>query len=327
MPDANAPEATGEPDGALDLAAVVAEIEAEARARRRSGRYPPAFERELGELFARFAPPEASGDLGALIDAAEEHGLIEPFIPVESQKPAGRIVKQGFARALGWYHTWLTQEISQFAGSSVRALRVVADRLAAIERRLGDADARDLELAGLAPVAPAPAIIELVRRRLAGVTGRVVVARAGRGQLVVALRADGVDVYGTEPDAATRDAADDEFGISLLPDEPYAHLGSVGRGALAAAVLLGSDVDAAPAGSRIALLRRAITRIRDEGVLLVVATERDAYPEREPIAADLAAAPPFGAPTWEHLLVAAGLDDITVEAGERQLLITARRRG
>lgn len=296
----------------VDLDTVIREIEADARARRRSGVYPPAFERELDELFARFAPPAASGDLDALIDSAEEHGLIEPFIPVESQKPAGRVVKQGFAKALGWYHTWLTQEISQFAGAAVRALRVAADRLAAIERRLGNADEHAALLAVLPFVPPEPRVRARVVDRLRAQPGRVLVARAGDGQVVVDLRAAGLDAYGVEPDADAREVAD-ELGVDLLPDDVASHLEAVSVAGLGAVVLAGPDVDAAPVGARIALLRTALGRLADGGVLVVVGTQAAALRQGQPIVADLAAAPPFTAPTWSAILTRLGASAVDVE--------------
>ena len=44
-------------DQPLDLDRLRREIDAEVRARRASGAYPPGFERELDAVFARYAPP------------------------------------------------------------------------------------------------------------------------------------------------------------------------------------------------------------------------------------------------------------------------------
>jgi hypothetical protein len=309
----------------IDLEVVRREIEADARERRRSGVYPPGFEEELAELFARFSPAAASGDLGALIDDAEEHGLIEPFIPIESQKPAGRFVKQGFAKALGWYHTWLTQEISQFAGASVRALRVTADKLAAIERRLGHADRHAALLAEVAFDGPSDHEVSIVLEHLARVRGRTLVARGGDGRLVAALVARGCDVYGIEPDAGLRDRAEN-LGVDLLPDDTDRHLSGVRSGTLGAVVLIGPDVDATSVGSRLELIERALRALGVGGLLVIVATRPDAYQRRQPIGSDLGAARPFGGSTWRTLLQRAGAPSIEEFAvAEEMLLIVARR--
>ena len=76
----------------LDLDRLRHEIDAEVRARRASGDYPPGFERELDAIFARYAPPAASDDIEVLIDEAEEAAGIELAIPTESDKRGGAIV-------------------------------------------------------------------------------------------------------------------------------------------------------------------------------------------------------------------------------------------
>jgi hypothetical protein len=305
----------------LDLDSLVREIERDARERRRSGAYPPGFDAELDELFARFAPPAASGDLRALVDEAEEHGLIEPFIPVESQKPAGRYVKRGFAKALGWYHTWLTQEISQFAGAAVRALRVVADRLAAIERRLGDAAELERVLLRLPCAPPPPEAVAAVAAALAGCRGRVFVGRAASGELVHGLTGARIDAYGVEPNPELRERAE-ALDLDLLPDDVASHLDTVARGALAAIVLAGPDVDAMPAGRRLALLAHARSRLQPAAPLVVVATAPDRYREREPVAADLAAAGPFAAATWVHVLRDAGYTECVARRAADAIVAT-----
>ncbi len=311
----------------IDLEVVLREIEADARERRRSGVYPPGFEEELADLFARFSPPAASGDLGALIDDAEEHGLIEPFIPVESQKPAGRYVKQGFAKALGWYHTWLTQEISQFAGASVRAMRVTADRLAAIERRLGHADRHAALLAEIPFESPTAdevaAIVGAVQRR-GGAAGRVLVARGGAGSVVAALTAGGFDAYGIEPDAQARDRAE-ALGVDLLPDDTERHLSAVRPATLGVVILMGPDVDATSVGARVARLDQVRRALHEEGTLVVATTLADEFARRQPVVADFAAAGPFGGATWRVLLERWGATSVDLEVSGEMLLIVARR--
>ena len=310
-----------EVDDGIDLIAVVREIEQDARERRRSGEYSVALERELDELFTRFAPPTVSGDLRALIDNAEEHGLIEPFIPVDSQKPAGRYVKQGFAKALGWYHTWLTQEISQFAGATVRALRVGADRIEAVERRLGDLEAHRLLTEALIVAEPDDALCDEIGQRLTTVGSRVLVARAESGRLVAALRAAGVDAYGIEPSRARRDEAD-AIGVDLLADDLRSHLDTLAPDALGGVVLRGADVDADSIGARVFFVQRALIAVAPTGRLVVVGTrpDRAAATFRE-----LALAPQLSIASWSALLTHAGA--VVEESFERSdhIVVIARR--
>jgi hypothetical protein len=82
---------------ALDLDRLRREIDAEVRARRASGAYPPGFERELDAVFARYAPPAASDDIELVTDQAEEAAGIELAIPTASEKRGGALVKQALA--------------------------------------------------------------------------------------------------------------------------------------------------------------------------------------------------------------------------------------
>ncbi len=308
-------------DDGIDLAAVVREIEQDARERRRSGEYSIALERELEELFTRFAPPTVSGDLRALIDNAEEHGLIEPFIPVESEKPAGRYVKQGFAKALGWYHTWLTQEISQFAGAAVRALRVGADRIEAVEQRLGDLHTHRRLTETLIVAEPDDVTCHEIAQQLAAVRSRVLVARADSGSIVAALRAVGVDAYGIEPSRARRDEAD-AAGVDLLADDLGSHLDTVAPGALGAVVLRGTDMDADSIGARIGFVQRALTALAPSGRLVVVGTRPD---RASATLRELALAPPLSLASWSTVLAHAGA--VVEESFERSdhVVVIARR--
>src|SRR3954451_1091505 len=115
---------TGNPP--LDFERLRHEIDAEVRARRASGEYPPGFERELDAVFARYAPPAASDDIETGTDEAEEAAGIGLAIPTASEKRGGVIVKRVLAKIFGWYHAFLVQQIVNFAGWVVNALRVPA---------------------------------------------------------------------------------------------------------------------------------------------------------------------------------------------------------
>ena len=99
-------------DDDIDFHKLAAEIEAEVRARRAAGEYPPGFERELDRMFDRFAPPEVSNDFDAALERAEDQVIVEPIIPVASRSPVLGVVKRVMSKLIGWYHVWLTQQIS-----------------------------------------------------------------------------------------------------------------------------------------------------------------------------------------------------------------------
>ncbi|MDP9332822.1 MAG: hypothetical protein M3Q30_05890, partial [Actinomycetota bacterium] len=74
-------------DDYVDIHKLAAEIEAEVRARRAAGEYPPGFERELDRLFDRFAPAEVSNDFDAALERSEDLVIVDPVIPIASRSP------------------------------------------------------------------------------------------------------------------------------------------------------------------------------------------------------------------------------------------------
>ena len=306
-----------------ELDQVRREIEQEVRARRAAGAYPPGFERELDELFARFAPPAASGDFDAVLDQAEEAASISPVIPTDSQKPAGAYVKKGLGKAIGWYHAWMVQQVVGFAGSTVRAVRILGRRVRAVEGQLGDAR---YALDSLADVAPRPlddAAIGAVVQTLTGVRGRVLVAESGDGALLRALVAAGIDAYACEPRAGLVADQRDE-GLEVRAEDARFHLAAVGAGELAAVVLAGC-VERLASGALVAIGELAASRVGDDGVVVVVSLAPEAFVAADPVAADLAPGRPLHAATWVHLLQRQGLSAEVIDGGRTDAVIVARR--
>ena len=125
-------------DEHVDIHKLAAEIEAEVRARRAAGEYPPGFERELDQLFDRFAPPEVSNDFDAALERAEDLVIVDPVIPVASNSPVLGVVKRVMSKLIGWYHVWLAQQISGLATAINTALRLLGGRVVELEHVTGD---------------------------------------------------------------------------------------------------------------------------------------------------------------------------------------------
>src|SRR5689334_9103049 len=122
----------------VDVHKLAAEIEAEVRARRAAGEYPPGFERDMDALFARFAPPEVSTDFDSALERSEELVLLDPVIPVASRNPAFRLVKTVVAKLIGFYHAWLSQQITALAVAVNNALRLNGKRVTELEQITGE---------------------------------------------------------------------------------------------------------------------------------------------------------------------------------------------
>ena len=172
---------------AVDITKLAAEIEAEVRARRASGEYPPGFERELDALFARFAPPEVSTDFDAALEKSEDLVLVDPVVPVASNNPVLGVVKKVVSKLIGWYHVWIAQQITAIAVAINNALRLLGKKVADLEHITGD-QARARTIGARLPAERDDAVwTTQVVGALRGCAGRIAVVECGRGELLGAL--------------------------------------------------------------------------------------------------------------------------------------------
>lgn len=308
----------------LDVDKLMAEIEEDVRARRRSGELPADLERELDLVFARYAPVGAvSGDFEQVVARVERSAFIDVQVPVASEKPVVPYVKRALKKSMGWYLNYLAQQVSAYAHASTRAMRILGERVERIERE----EAPGAGAAALAALRRDRQADDLgawhatVAERLGGATGRVAHAEAGNGALVAALKAAGFDAYGVEPLDGL--ALDPVAGAELRIDEALDHLRVLPAGALGGLVLSGC-VDRAPRGEQLELVRLASTRLDDGGTLAVLGTDPSSWAAADPVAADLAPGRPLHAATWAHLLQAEGLTSVEVDERDGRYLVTGR---
>jgi hypothetical protein len=309
----------------IDVHKLAAEIEAEVRARRAAGEYPPGFERELDNLFARFAPPEVSTDFESALERSEDLVIVDPVIPVLSNNPAFKSVKRVMARLLTWYHSWLSQQITAIAIAINHALRLLGARVEELEHVTADvARARAVGARIPAPRDDAP-WTPMVLDALRGCTGRIALVECGSGMLLGALVDAGLDAYGVEPRAAIADEAI-ERGLEVRVDASTAHLQAVASGALDA-IVLRALVERLPLGELLTLLDTAAARLAPGGRLVVCSLRRDAWGRDGTTAeADLVPGRPLHAETWQTLLPEQGFRDVRVsEAGAGAYVVDALR--
>lgn len=288
--------------------ALLAEIGEDVRAKRAAGDLPPGLERELDEAFASHAPAGALGDeFEQLLRHVEASAHVSSHVPTGSNVPGGAQVKLLILRAIGWCLAWLAGQTSRFAGLAARALRILDERVTAIETSVGLPDPGTISrLAGPGPVTTDDAAAALATVLEGCPPGRVLVARGGDGALCRALIAAGHDAYLVEPDAdAAFEAA--SLGIDARPGTAAAHLRRLPPASLAAAVLVG-DVDVLPVASRLELVRLTAPALKPGGAVAVVAADTRSWGSGPTtVAADLAAAPPWQPLTWAAVLADAGL--------------------
>lgn len=312
-------------DDHVDMQQLAAEIEAEVRARRAAGEYPPGFERDLDRLFDRFAPPEVSNDFDAALERAEDLVIIDPVIPVASRNAGLGAVKRAEAKLIGWYHVWLAQQISALATAINTAMRLLGGRVEELEHITGDI-ARARSVGARVPARRDDgAWSDLVVGALRGCDGRVAVVECGEGALLAALVHAGLDAYGVEPRASIADEALAR-GLEVRIDDGTAHLHAVGAGALGGLVLRGL-VERAQLGELLLLVDAAAAKLAVGGRLVVCSVARAVWDEGATAAeADLVAGHPLHPDTWRAVLPEQGFDDVEVHAaGAGAYVVTAVR--
>jgi len=312
-------------DDHVDMQKLAGEIEAEVRARRAAGEYPPGFERDLDRLFDRFAPPEVSTDFDAALERAEDLVIIDPVIPVASRNAGLGAVKRVEARLLSWYHVWLAQQISALATAINTAMRLLGARVEELEHVTGDvARARGVG-ARLPAIRDDTVWTSAVVDACKECNGRVAVVECGDGALLAALVDAGLDGYGVEPRATIADAARAR-GLEVRTDDGTAHLHAVGAGALGGLVLRGL-VERAQLGELLLLVDAAASKLATGGRLVVCSMRASAWGEGATAAeADLVAGHPLHPETWRAVLPEQGFSDVEVhEAGAGAYVVTAVR--
>ena len=312
-------------DEPVDIYALAAEIEAEGRARRAAGEYPPGFERELDALFARYAPPEVSADFDAALERAEDLVLVDPIIPVASNNPAFGFVKRVVAKLIGWYHAWVSQQITAIAVAINNALRLLGRRVVELEEVTGDAT-RARVLGQKVPAIRDDSLwSSVVVDALRGSGGRVAVVECGSGELVAALANAGIDVYGVEPRATVADVGLSR-GLEIRIDDGVAHLHSVAEAALAGVVLRGL-VERTSLGSLALILDAVGARLEPGGRVVVCSLTQDAWGRGATAAeSDLVPGQPLHPETWTVLLEENGLTEVNVaSAGSDAYVVSATR--
>ena len=288
----------------IDLQQVLKEIDAEVRARRASGDFPPDLERELDLAFARFSPASASGnDLDALLQAAEKASFMDADPPTGSRMPAVGALKKTERKLLGWYFRYVTQQTTAFGGVVIALLRLLGRRVERLEVVTG-AGSDDV----LAAARKATGAAVDVSGHVAGAGGRVLVAEATDPSLVTALEQAGADVY----------------AIGVGEEVVLDHLQVVDDGALGGLVLAGA-VDRGPLGMQLAILDRALAVLAPGGRLAIVGTDPAAWGQADPVLADLSPGRPLHAETWVHLLDQRGVAGAQIARSGTSYAVLAER--
>lgn len=317
-----APGVTGvSPEAAvIDADALMAEIDAEVRARRAAGDLPAGFERELDLIFARYAPVGAMGDdLESVLARGEQASFLDLAAPTESAVPGVPLVKRVIRKAVFFYLHHIAEQVTTLALVLIRGLRLLGQRVERLEQAVsGGTRTRTAgDSPSAAPLGPLPELAHwepLMAATFGGAGGRVLHGECGTGTLVGCLRRAGADAYGVEPVGERAEAAD-AAGTEARTVEVLDHLRALREGALGGLVLSGC-VDRLPSLAQHELVDLAVSRLRVGSALAILGTDPAAWQRAVgPVAADLAPGRPLHAETWARLLEAAGFSGVELHRG------------
>jgi hypothetical protein len=237
--------------------------------------------------------------------------VIDPDGPVGSRFPGVKFLRRVLRRLLAFY---VARQVTAFGVMVTRTLRMLADRIEAIESH---SPATDPRLAALAvPVASDLDLApwrDFVVKVLAPASARVLHAECGDGTLVVALRDAGIDAYGVDPRPDAASVADAR-GAEVRTTGALDHLRIVPAGALGGLVLSGCS-ERCPLGDVVELVDRARVALLPGAPIVIVSRGPDAA-AADPIASDLAPGRPLHSETWAYLLGRAGFDDVDTRRGD-----------
>ncbi|HMK11069.1 MAG TPA: hypothetical protein VK461_05790 [Acidimicrobiales bacterium] len=316
-------------DRHVDLDVVIAEIYDAVAQRRASGELPADLEAELDAEFANYAPSAVSGDsLSGVLGQADKAVSIDVDPPTAGRFPAGP-VKKSVRKLTYWYMQYVANQVTAFGSATVRALRMLDRRVAAVEQATPGASrsiASTLETIDPVPLPDGTA--EAIAEQLRGTKGRVLCAECGSGDLLRHLTQAGVDAYGAEPRRrllaqALRD------GLEIRPEGAAEHLAAMVPGALAGLVLTGIDIK--PTGAQMQLAELASRAVAIGGCLVVLGVQPEAWAASVPVVvADLAPGRPLHPETWASVLSARGFEvtavlDVAVAPEAPGYAVIARR--
>jgi len=297
------------------MAEIRREIEAEVKAKRAQGAFPPAFERRLKTIFERLVPPGTGNsrrDFEALLRSSDRAAYFDIDVPIASQKPGVAKVKKLLRVTQAWYLNYLAQQLNNFSTNLMRLLYVFDARVKKLEdsneslKRIHPSG-RFLKPVYLDPLGLGDHLLQAMQ----GLQGRILIADCGNGYLVSAFRKHALDCYGV--DSFGEDLEHPvEAGLDLRWDDLNHHFKEVADHALSGIVLQGS-IDLVPTHEKLDLLME-IKRVLSKDAVFVVASTDQAYFETSPelaVQRDLAPGRPFAPRTWVHVLERLGFSAIS----------------
>jgi hypothetical protein len=244
----------------------------------------------------------------------EATSYIDTAVPTESKRPGVSYVKRAIKAGVGWYLTYITQQVNNFTFETVGLLNALELRLSEQELRLARL-APQVSLGRTSGQFPANALAEqAVRAQLMARQTElpILVTDAGGDNLLADLTALLPDlVYGQIEDSNLADHTAKD-GLDIRNSSLLWHLEHCADGALGAIVLRGTELECSPIWFKRGVLSEAQRVLAADGVALLIHHEPSILAASRGLSATAAIrGEPISAAAWTILADEAGFRTIT----------------
>ncbi|MFV1992167.1 MAG: hypothetical protein ACC652_15650, partial [Acidimicrobiales bacterium] len=220
-------------------------------------------------------------------------------------------------KALAFNFRHIAQQIGAIGQAQLMIMRAMRKEQLRVARYVPGASEIVVERIRGLVTTPVPLPVDRLVEIVGSPSGRVAVIGAGDGELVVELRATGVDAYGVEAEHQPRvesaiAGADTGTPKELIVrrQDHLAHLEGLAPEVLSTVVLV---MGAVPLADALRSIDLAVQALVPAGRIVIVSEDPISWEKRlDPVHRDLAVGRPLAAETWAYLLTSSGLDAVGV---------------
>ncbi|MEX6429794.1 hypothetical protein [Ferrimicrobium acidiphilum] len=276
---------------------------------RRSGKLPPSLEAKMTQAVSELKPRLRFDSTRDRLFNLEATSYIDTAVPTDSQKPGVALVKRVIKAGIGWYLTYVTQQINNFTFETVGLLNALELRLAEQERRLARVAPHIAlgEVIGHFPVSAHTEDLVYQELRARRYDRPLLIAEAASDGLLARLSQDEPDfAYGQEADPRLADDAAAR-GLDIRNTSLLWHLEHCGDGSLGGVVLRGVELECSPIWYKRAILAEIARVLAPSAIALLVHHEPEVLDEAPDLEAMAAIrGEPISAKAWGILADEAG---------------------
>lgn len=301
-----------------------AQIEREVRKKRSEGAFPPAFERRLKMIFEQLVPPGSGNgrkDFEALLRSSDRAAYFDIDVPTSSQKPGVAKLKKILRMTQAWYLNYLAQQLNNFSTNLMRLLYLFDTRVKKLESSIEMKYATDPRGRLVKPLYPNLDLPEPLINLLGSISGRVLVADCGNGEIVSKLIQAGLDAYGVDSFGEMLETPV-EKALDLRWQTIPEHLAEIADKSLAAIFLQGS-IDLISSVDKLYLVMESLRVVNSDAILVIGSIDPEHYRSSEEfvIQRDISPGTPFEPETWAFVLDRLGVREISSSKGPHSYLV------